>query len=63
MHWTRLTGERMNIKGKGNTHEATCTVSIVSGVIRQCLLLYEITIENILKTCMFSKKHQLTVFT
>lgn len=52
MHWTRLTGERMNIKGKGNTHEATCAVSIVSGIIKQHLLLYEITTENILKTCI-----------
>lgn len=42
----------MNIKGKGNTHEATCAVSIVSGIIKQHLLLYEITTENILKTCI-----------
>lgn len=51
MHWTRLIGERMNTKGKGNTHEATCAVSIVSGVIKQHLLL-SCSTENILKTCI-----------
>lgn len=52
MHWTRLTGERMNTKGKGNTHEATCALSTVFGVIKQHLLRYEITTENIPKTCI-----------
>lgn len=52
MHWTRLTGERMDTKGKGNTHEATCTSSTGFRVIKQHLLLYEITTENIPKTCI-----------
>lgn len=56
--------KKNSIKGKGNTHEATCVLSVVSGVFKTLLLLYEISTEDILKIhSMFDKKHQLMVVT
>lgn len=65
MHWTRLTKrKKTNIKGNGNTHEVTCALSMVSEVFKTYLLLYEISVEDILKICStFSKKHQIMVST
>lgn len=42
--------KKTNVKGKTNTHEATCTLSMVSEVFKTHLLLYEISTEDILKS-------------